>query len=333
MAANLENKKSETNKSENLCAVKKFTKRIALFLVVLVFTLSLGLSYKDAAPSLLNALNDKHELLKKANEPKIILLGGSNVSFGINSQLIHEHFKMPVVNMGLYAEIGLKYMLSDIRPYIKKSDIVVLLPEYQNFYSDSYYGSRGLIAILFDVYPTGLKYISTKQWLHLFPYFLNYAAVKVKRLPDYLTKKITGKKKKKHIGIYDRRSFNKFGDAYIHWTMGPRPIPPAGNLATGSVTLKEEVFKDISNFEKFLSEKGATLAIFPPCIHDKAYYKSEWIIKKIARRWPNRNYDPSKYIFKAELCFDSPYHLVKKGLDIRTKRLIEDLQTYLNSLK
>jgi len=308
--------------------LRAFMKRFALFMTILFLTLCLGLSYKDAAPSLLNALTDKHNLLIKANSPKIILLGGSNVSFGINSKLIQEHFNMPVINMGIYAEIGLKYMLSDIRPFVKESDIVVILPEYANFISDSYYGSRGLIALLFDVYPEGLKYLGLKQWLHLFPYLLNYMAVKVKRLPDFLTKKVFGKKKKKKIGVYSRRSFNKYGDAYIHWTMSHQAIPPIGEIPP-STKLRQETFNDIEEFEKFLTKKKAKLAIFPPCLNINAYKKMKWIIDKIQKALPNRNFVPERYIFEDELCFDSVYHLVKKGVDLRTNRLIEDLENYL----
>lgn len=310
--------------------LKKFVVRSSIFLLLLLLTLSIGLLYKDAAPSLLNAHIDKHELLRNAGSPKIILLGGSNVSFGINSHLIHEHFNMPVVNMGLYAEIGLKYMMHDIRPFVGESDIVVLLPEYANFLNDSYMGSRGLVALLFDVYPEGLKYINIKQWLHLAPYLVNYAAVKVKRLPDYLTKKITGKKEKKNIGVYDRRSFNQFGDAHIHWTMAARPIPPGGKVPPGSVSIRKDTLTDIKDFKNFLESKNAKMAVFPPCLNEKTYQGMKWIVDDLAKVFKDYGFKPERYVFPEELCFDSPYHLIKKGLDIRTARLIEDLEYFLS---
>lgn len=313
--------------------LRAFIKRILLYTFVLIMVLSLGLSYKDAAPDLLNALKDKHDLLRNTPSPKIILLGGSNVSFGINSQLIVDHFKMPVVNMGLYAEIGLKYMMEDIKPFVNKSDIVILLPEYANFFTDSYYGSRGLIAILFDVYPQGIKYINLKQWLHLLPYLCNYVAVKVKRLPHYLTQKLSRKKQKKHnIGVYDRYSFNKYGDAYIHWNMEARPVPPAGNSADKSTVLMQVVFDDINNFNTFIKKQEAKMFILPPCLYDKVYYSMKEITDKISKKIQNRYFVPRNYIFDAKLCFDSPYHLIKKGVDIRTKQLIKDLEGCLKDI-
>ncbi len=313
---------------ENL---KAFLKRLAVFAIIMLAILSLGLMYQDAAPALLNALNDKHQLLEKAGSPKIILLGGSNASFGINSKLIHEHFNMPVVNMGIYAEIGLKYMLSDIRPFVGEGDVVVLLPEYANYISDFYFGSRGLVAVLFDVYPEGRKYVTWAQWRHLFPYLVNYTAVKVKRLPDYLTKRIVGEKPKKNIGVYDRRSFNEFGDAHIHWSMGPRPIPPGGKIAPGSVSIRKDILEDIGEFKSFLESKKARLAIFPPCLNERTYQGQKWAIDEIAKAMSAWNFKPERYIFPDSQCFDSPYHLVKEGVDIRTNRLIEDLDAWLKN--
>jgi hypothetical protein len=46
---------------ENL---KAFLKRLAVFAIIMLAILSLGLMYQDAAPALLNALNDKHQLLE-----------------------------------------------------------------------------------------------------------------------------------------------------------------------------------------------------------------------------------------------------------------------------
>ena len=52
------------------------------------------------------SLIDKVNRLKSINEPKIVLLGNSNLAFGIDSKMLEESMNMPVVNMGLHGGDG-----------------------------------------------------------------------------------------------------------------------------------------------------------------------------------------------------------------------------------
>lgn len=306
----------------------RFIKTSVCFALVLCAVLMSGFSYMEAIPSLLNAYADKVEMLKKAGSPKIVILGGSNASFGFNSQLINDEFKLPVVNMGVYAEIGFRFVLKDVEQYLGPGDIVVSVPEYANFSSDFYYGSRGLIAVVFDVYRDGMKHLSTRQWMHLFPFAFNYSAVKVKRLPDYLFRKITGKPGKSKKGIYSRDSFNSFGDAYIHWEMGPRSIPPAAKVVPDTEKVNQLVLAEYKEFEERVQKAGVKTLLLPPCYQARSYNNQKWIIDKIAEEINSPFYVPSRYIFEDEDCFDSPFHLVKSGVDKRTRLVIEDLKNF-----
>ena len=134
----------------------------------------------SAVNSLLGALTDKHQLLKQTPSPKIIFIGGSNLSFGLDSKKIQDRFNMPVINASIHASIGLKYYLNDLKPFIKEGDIIVVAPEYSQFYTDSFYGNIELVSILFDVFPEGRKYIDLGQWRRLLGFIPNYAATKIK---------------------------------------------------------------------------------------------------------------------------------------------------------
>ena len=82
---------------------------------------------------------DKIRILENVTSPKIIFVGGSNLAYGLNTARVRQAFAMPVVNMGLQAALGLKFILDQDRPYLNKGDIVVVVPEYRLFY-DYYYG-------------------------------------------------------------------------------------------------------------------------------------------------------------------------------------------------
>ena len=77
----------------------------------------------------LGALKTKMERIESITEPKIVIVGGSSVPFGVDSKQMEEMLGMPVVNFGLYATLGTKLMLDLSKEYINEGDIIVLAPE------------------------------------------------------------------------------------------------------------------------------------------------------------------------------------------------------------
>ena len=76
------------------------------------------------------ALADKNNLLEQTTGKKIIVIGGSNVAFGLQSELLESEFDdYSVVNFGLYASLGTKLMMELALDSISEGDIVVLSPE------------------------------------------------------------------------------------------------------------------------------------------------------------------------------------------------------------
>jgi len=90
------------------------------------------------------AVLQKDRLIRTTPSPKIILVGGSNLAFGIDSRLLQDSLHVNVVNMGLYAKLGLRYMLAQVKPYIRAGDIVIVVPEYDQFYGSFSEGDNTL---------------------------------------------------------------------------------------------------------------------------------------------------------------------------------------------
>jgi hypothetical protein len=74
------------------------------------------------------------ELLKNTPGPRIILVGGSNVSFGIDAELMQRTLGIPVINDGLHAGLGLS-PLRELQDYLRDGDVVIISLEYQLFSS------------------------------------------------------------------------------------------------------------------------------------------------------------------------------------------------------
>ena len=58
-------------------------------------------------------------------EPKIILIGNSNLAFGIDSEKIENSVGMPVVNLGLHGSLGNEFHESMAKKYIEKMTLLL----------------------------------------------------------------------------------------------------------------------------------------------------------------------------------------------------------------
>ena len=103
----------------------------------------------------LSAIIDKHKKLETTNPPRIILVGGSNLTFGVDSKEIQDSIGLPVINMGLHAGLGLPFMLGEIKNEIKQNDIILLSIEY--YLQD---GDYNLIYYVRKVYPKSASFLT-----------------------------------------------------------------------------------------------------------------------------------------------------------------------------
>jgi hypothetical protein len=318
--------------------MKRFLLKILSFFLLVAAILILSLFFVPDVVSkntLLAALVDKHQMAAKIQTKKIIFIGGSNVSFGLDSKTISDSFKIPVANMGVHAGLGLMYIVNDCKPYIKKGDVVVLIPEYENFYTDNFYGEMELALVLFGIDPAGKKIVEADQWRHLFKYLPTYSAKKIK---SYVSSVFHKQAVSTEIDIYDKRSFNDFGDAYIHWALPDQNFLPC-KKNSGKEKVNPEVISFIVDFKRYVLNKGAKLVILPPVLESQSYQNQEQIINDVEMKLQENNIGfiakPNRYKLATNYFFNSIYHPNKKGVDLRTKMVIEDLETNLidNSAK
>jgi hypothetical protein len=116
--------------------MNKLIKKITLVIIPIILFIFLGISLPTtprASKSLLFANLKKDYLLKNVESPRMIFIGGSNLSFGLDSQKIKISLGINPINTGVHAGIGLKYMLDNTIQYIKNGYIIILIPEYHHF--------------------------------------------------------------------------------------------------------------------------------------------------------------------------------------------------------
>lgn len=264
---------------------------------------------------------NKNLLLQKSTPSRIIFVGGSNLSFGLNSQTIKDSLKLNPINTGIHASIGIKYMLDNTLQYIQNGDVVVLVPEYAHYYRSLNFGSEELARTVFDVDITNLKQLNSDQIINILPFLPKYALTKFK-LSEYINVK--------ESDVYSVNSFNKYGDTYTHWTLGNRLEEIILDKTSGEFNY--EIIKYFENFNSQVNKKGALLLISFPSYQASSYDNSANSILKIEQELKKSNLKiigtPERYKMADSLMFNTAYHLSKQGVDYRTKMIIEDIKKY-----
>ena len=262
----------------------------------------------------------KDSLMKNVKSPRIIFIGGSNLSFGLNCQMIKDSLNINTINTGIHASIGLIYMMSNSLEFIKEGDIVILVPEYQQFYGDYAYGNDGeeLTRTIFDVNISKINLLSIRQIINV-----------IQVLPKYSISKF---KKSEYFGviesdIYSVNSFNKYGDVYKHWGLKKEVFMPFGNMGNN---LNQEIFNAIKEYKIEIERRNAVLLISYPGYQDLSYLNTKDNIKEIENQLKRNGFNtigsPERYMIPDSMMFNTPYHLSKKGVDYRTNLLISDIK-------
>ncbi|MGB5593392.1 MAG: hypothetical protein WBM62_05070 [Crocosphaera sp.] len=310
--------------------LKVFVVKISVFLCIpIALTILVGAAFPPtprSSTSLLFAKIEKDTLLKKSPSPRLILVGGSNLSFGINSQMIKDSLGLNPINTGIHASIGLKYMMDDVLDHIRAGDIVVIAPEYEQFYGKTAYGRNELLRIVFDIDRESLDSLDFQQWLKILPYFPRFSLSKLKPSEYFF-------QQSSNIGVYERRAFNQYGDVYVHWNRQPKEVQPAGKGPKNFDESMIRIIKEMTAFREKVLKKGAVLYITFPGFQHSSFENSKDNIFEIERRLIKNDFvllgSPERYKMPDNMMFDTPYHLNKEGVDLRTQRLIEDLKNAL----
>lgn len=275
-------------------------------------------------------LGEKFELLTSKEGPKCVVIGGSSVAFGLDSETMAEEINMDVVNFGLYADLGTKVMLDLSLANIGEGDVIVVAPEI----------SAQTLSLFFNAATTWqaldgnlemLKYIDSDDYAALVGGVWKYAGEKYGYLisGDY----------PETVDAFDVDNFNEYGDNTYD-----RPYNVMTSIektvdfnffydADDGVTTEYEQFIDYLNeYARECRSRGAVVYYsFPPMneamIADTSeevvgrYYNN--LVSSLDMKVVSNPYD---YIMDEGYFFDSAFHLNNSGVPIRTYNLIEDIK-------
>jgi hypothetical protein len=300
--------------------MNKFLHKVIRFLIPLTLLLFLGV-FLPATPrsskSLLFAIRKKDELLKTTEQHRIIFVGGSNLSLGLNSHMIKDSLQLNPINTAVNAYVGLKFMMDNVIQYVKEGDIVVLVPEYLHFYNDYHESSEELLRTIVEVNPKKIKLLNFPQLINTIPLIPRYTLTKINPI-EYVDTTVNE--------VYSVDSFNHYGDTETHWEKDRLDFNPYEINGKYHPAVMEAIKK----FESDIIKKNAVLLLSFPCYQESSYSKSIAQISKIEEEYKKYGFKvlgtPKRYMFPDTAMFDTPYHLIKPGVDHRTAFFIEDFK-------
>jgi len=270
----------------------------------------------------MSSIIDKHNRINQLKCPKIIFAGGSNLAFGLDSELIEREFNVPVVNLGLHAGLGLDFIFNELKDVVHQNDIVILSIEYF-LDNEGYYDLKRFTGSKFKEAKLYYKFDIRKEIItDIDKTRMDLKSYNIKEIPN--TEK----------GIYSRNAFNNYGDHIAHLEQDlPKKLGDRGSFKYKYW----DGIKIINDFYDYVKFKNVTVYFIYPNYPKSEYLRNNTVINKLAIDLSrNLNIDilnnPSDFVFEDSLFFDTVYHLNKNGRKKRTQKLIEIINQNQNAI-
>lgn len=308
--------------------MKEFLKKTFLFsLLFLAVVVVLAFTLPSNPESYNQAYRLKTHLMETTSSPRMILVGGSNVAFGFDSKMMEDSLKIRVINNGLHAGIGLKFMIDDLFSLIGPGDILLICPEYNQFFGKLAYGGLPLTEVVTSITPEKIVRLNLPQ---VFAVVSNIPGNMKSRL-QYNFSYLIHKKNPLSDAVYSLGSFNAYGDMCRHWDLPATSYTQLSHIDDAfNTTIARRFIKQL----QMLEEKGCRVYLCPPALSSSSYHHMEDNIEEVFRFCERAGVPfltPARqYVLADTLCFDTPYHLTRSGTILRTQELIKDLRNYMN---
>lgn len=307
---------------------KNWIKLIALALAVLIpFGAALGIA-AFAKPvygqTFLGELAPKYERLNAVDEPKVIVVGGSSVAFGLDSALLEANVGMPVVNFGLYATLGTKIMMDLSKANINEGDIIVLAPEMDAQTLSLYFNAEAALQGIESNWGM-LRYIDSDNHSDLVGGLYEYITSKIKYLREGLLDP---------AGVYNRDSFNEYGDIVYERPYNTMLLgyDPTRTIDLTAALWDEEFVDYVNDYTAYCEKKGATVyfsfcpmnesAMASTTTEDTLFEFYSYLYNTLDCEVIGNVND---YIIEQDYFYDSNFHLNDSGVVLRTSLLAHDI--------
>ena len=310
--------------------MRRFLIKALIFGCLQIFILAfIGVFNVPHASSYMYGYGIKKKLLKETDGERIILVGGSNLAMGLNSEVIKEMTGLNPINMGLHAGIGRKLIMNDaILEALQPNDLVVLCLEYDNY---AEMPAKEVVWQLLRIDPSVAFDLSLSDMVDLSETGFSYIGG---QLRTSIRNLLRGERSNGGSAIYNAEAFNQFGDLTSHWNLEHREGKRTINPLVVEGRYFEGALNDVSEFVQAIREAGAhVVTSFPPIWEDEYLKNKENIdaLTVILSQELNLELITSAeaMAFPEAYFFDTAYHLNYRGIERRSEILGNALRAYL----
>ena len=267
-------------------------------------------------------LKIKYDRLVSVDSPKIVVIGGSSLAFGIDSKLVEKETGMECVNFGLYAAIGLKPMMDLSKKSIRRGDVVILAPELSaQMYSD-YIGYEYLLESVEGRPDMALQLGG------------EYAKGFLASLPGYFSRRAEILKNGLNVeGVYACSSFDPYGD--VVFTRNEN-VMKSGYSKTDlpeitTKILRSGFFDMVNSYARYCRSRGAAVYFgFPPVnalsVNIESAETKAFLSELRARLDMEILSSLEDHVLDAGYFYDSNFHVNDPGTVYNTILLINDVK-------
>lgn len=281
-------------------------------------------------------LGHKFDRLTSVAQPKVVVLGGSSVAFGIDSAVMEENLGMPVVNFGLYATLGTKLMMDLSRANISEGDIIILSPE-MNAQTLSLYFNAQTTWQAMEGNSSMLRHIAFEDISSMAGAYYDYGITKLQYKKDGITLSPTG--------VYRSDSFNEYGD--ISYDRPKNTLNGSTGLAydtTNMIDLDTDIVSDdfidyVNEYVAWCEKRGATVyfsfcpmnaeAFVEDCDRESRIAFFDYLSRALDCAVIN---SPDETTYESGYFYDTNFHLNNAGVTVHTKSLLSALYRAMGRL-
>ena len=278
-------------------------------------------------------LDLKTQALRKIKaKTKMIIVGGSSVAFGIDSEEIQKSSGMEVVNFGCVAGLGPEMILEPLKPSLSEGDIVLLCREYGLYRFDRTDTNISYLNLLFGQQSTLRQTYPLEDKLKL---KMTIPASHVRESFAHALNPYGNLDHYRCVWNFDSRGNHRSNQEQII-TENELKKHPLGSLLTETVITKD-VNEILSEFVRYCREREVkVLASWPNTFAHPNYFDNPTVkanFALITNYWKSLEVPvvgkPSDAMLAAEFFHDTYYHLNSKGVAVRTSTLIKNLKPWL----
>lgn len=309
--------------------MRRFLRDVAVFLLLqaaLFAALDAAYMHRVGREHYLASFLDKTRRLEQTPSPRILLVGGSSTSFGVNSAALERVTGRPVVNLGLNAGLGLRFMLAQASAAVGPGDLVVVIPEYSLFVRGELVDARTMMLLL-RIAPHSARFLPPAKVPQLLDEGLSTVTQRLRTMWSVLRGTYSLDPK------YRRQAFDERGDVTAHLALHSRRGGDQ-HVSVPMTAEAEPACRHLEAFGRHASVRGARVVIVPPPIPGDDYAAQE---QQVIDLWGyvgrqsgievagvGNKYGRGHFL-------DTSYHLTKAGRRAYSRNLIRLLRSRLTA--